>query len=69
MIVSVQNTIVLMEAKRIELNQRAGSRNGRADDARQARLILLLEAGHASASIRDKLDYNDTFLDRWIKCF
>ena len=38
-------TIVLTEAERMELNQRAASRNGRADDARRARLILLLEDG------------------------
>jgi transposase len=53
----------------MELNQRAASRSGRADDARRARLLLLLEAGHTWAAIRDKLDCNDAFIDRWRKRF
>ena len=53
----------------MELSQRASSRSGRADDARRARLILLLEAGHTWAAIREKLDCNDAFIDRWIKRF
>jgi transposase len=69
MIVCMENTIVLTEAERVELNQRASSRSGRADDARRARLILLLEAGHTWAAVRDKLDCNDAFIDRWIKRF
>jgi hypothetical protein len=35
MIVFVKNTIVLTDAERMELNQRAASRSGRADDARR----------------------------------
>src|ERR1700691_629837 len=69
MIVCMENTIVLTEAERVELNQRASSRSGRADDARRARLILLLEAGHTWAAVRDKLDCNDAFIDRWSKRF
>jgi len=65
----MQSTIGLTEAERMELSQRAGSRSGRADDARRARLILLLEAGHTWAAIRDKLDCNDAFIDRWMKRF
>jgi transposase len=65
----MESAIVLTEAERMELNQRAGSRSGRADDARRARLILLLGAGHTWASIRDKLDCNDAFIDRWVKRF
>jgi hypothetical protein len=34
-----------------------------------ARLILLLEAGHSWAQIRDKMDCNDAFIDRWSKRF
>jgi hypothetical protein len=60
----MENTIVRTEAERMELNQRAASRSRRADDARRARLILLLEAGHTWAAIRDKLDCNDAFIDR-----
>src|SRR5258708_22617065 len=69
MIVFMENTIVLTDAERMELNQRAASRSGRADDARRARLMLLHEAGHTCVGIRDKLDFNDAFIDRWRKRF
>ena len=62
--VFMENTIVLTDSERLELNQRAASRSGRADDARRARLMLLLEANHTWAAIRDKLDCNDAFIDR-----
>jgi transposase len=65
----MEDTIVLTEEERAELSQRAASRSGRADDARRARLILLLEAGRTWATIRDKLDCNDAFIDRWSKRF
>ena len=39
----MSNTIGLSKAERVELSQRAMSQAGRADDARRARLILLLE--------------------------
>jgi transposase len=68
MIVSM-NTITLSKAERMELDHRVASRAGRADDARRARLVLLLEAGHTWAEIRDKLDCNDAFIDRWSKRF
>src|SRR5262245_49476208 len=69
MIVLMKSTIILTESERMELGQRATSRSGRADDGRRARLILLLEAGHSWAQIRDKLDCNDAFIDRWSKRF
>src|SRR6266849_10844894 len=69
MIVLMENTIVLTDPERMELNQRMASRSGRADNARRARLMLLLEAGHTWAAIRDKLDCNDAFIDRWCKRF
>jgi transposase len=53
----------------MELSQRATSQAGRADDARRARLILLLEAGETWAQIREKLSCNDAFIDRWSKRF
>jgi transposase len=64
-----ERPIVLTDAERVELNQRAASRSGRADDARRARLILLLESGRTWATIRDKLDCNDAFIDRWSQRF
>jgi transposase len=63
------STITLSDAERMELSQRVGSRAGRADDARRARLILLLESGETWARIRDKLACNDAFIDRWSKRF
>src|ERR1700728_3321652 len=69
MIVCMESTIVLTEAERMELNQRESSRSGRADDARRARLILLLESGCTWKAVRDKQDCNDAFIDRWIKRF
>jgi hypothetical protein len=69
MIVLMMSTIALTELERMELSRRATSRSGRADDGRRARLILLLAAGHGWAQIRDKLDCNDAFIDRWSKRF
>src|SRR5262249_49884855 len=65
----MKNGIALTEAEQTELNQRAASRSGRADDGRRARLMLLLEAGHSWAQIRDKLNCNDVFISRWSKRF
>ena len=67
--VFMENAIVLTDSERLELNQRAASRSGRADDVRRARLMLQLEAGHTSAAIRDKLDCKDAFIHRWSKRF
>jgi hypothetical protein len=39
-------TIELTSAERMELTRRASSRTDRAEDARRARLILLLGEGH-----------------------
>ena len=65
----MSSTIMLSKAEQIELTQRAGSQSGRADEARRARLILLLDAGHTWAVIRQKLDCTDSFIDRWSKRF
>src|SRR5215469_14320507 len=65
----MMSTKGLTEGERRELGQRAASRNGRADDGRRARLILLLAAGHSWAQIRDKLGCNDAFIARWSKRF
>src|SRR5882672_9434879 len=63
------STIALTKMEQTELTQRATSQAGRADDARRARLILLLDAGHTWAAIRDKLDCTDSFIDRRSKRF
>src|SRR5882672_4183504 len=61
------STIALTKMEQTELSQRATSQSGRADEARRARLILLLDAGHTWAAIRDKLDCTDSFIGRWSK--
>ncbi|MEO6924574.1 MAG: IS630 family transposase [Bryocella sp.] len=63
------NIFKLSKAERTELSQRTTSQAGRAEDARRARLILLLEAGDTWAQLRDKLSCNDAFIDRWRKRF
>ena len=59
----------LTKSERMELEQQAGARNGRADAARHARLILLLADGLTWAEIRAKLDCNDSYISRWSKRF
>jgi transposase len=69
MIALMSSTIKLSEVERVELSQRATSQAGRADSARRARLILLLEGGDTWSQIREKLSCNDSFIDRWSKRF
>jgi hypothetical protein len=54
----------LTKSERMELQQRANARNGRADVARRARLILLLADGLTWADIRAKLDCSDSYISR-----
>jgi transposase len=55
--------------ERVELQKQANARNGRADSARHARLILLLADGLTWAEIRSKLDCPDSYISRWSKRF
>lgn len=59
----------LRENERLELQQQAGARNGRADSARRARLILLLDEGYTWVELREKLDCNDSYISRWKQRF
>src|SRR5450755_556575 len=59
----------LSKTELMELQRQASARNGRADSARHARLILLLADGLTWAAIRAKLDCNDSYIDRWSKRF
>lgn len=61
--------MTLTEIERIELQRQASTRNGRADSARHARLILLLAQGFTWAQIREKLDCNSSYIARWSKRF
>ena len=53
---------VLTTRERRALPRQAGARNGRADQARQARLILLRSEGLTWAQIRAKLDGGDSYI-------
>ena len=59
----------LTKNERMELQRQASARNGRADSARHARLILLLAEGLTWAEIRAKLDCADSYISRWSKRF
>jgi len=59
----------LTKSERMELQRQAGARNGRADSARHARLVLLLADGLTWAEIRAKLDCSDSYISRWSKRF
>ena len=59
----------LTKSERMELQSQAGARNGRADSARHARLILLLADGLTWAEIRAKLDCHDSYIARWSQRF
>ncbi len=59
----------LTKSERMELQQQVATRNGRADAARHARLILLLADGLTWSEIRSKLDCSDSYIDRWSKRF
>ena len=59
----------LTKRERMELQSQATARNGRADSARHARLILLLADGLTWAEIRAKLDCHDSYIARWSQRF
>lgn len=61
--------IELSEAERSELERRAKSRAGRADDARVARVILLLEDGATYREIAHRVDCSEPFISKWKKRF
>jgi transposase len=66
---SVEGMMKLTKSERMELQRQASARNGRADAARRARLVLLLADGHTWAEIREKLDCGDSYINRWSKRF
>jgi transposase len=68
-IVPVEGAMELTKTELMELQRQASARNGRADAARRARLILLLSEGRTWAEIRAKLDCSDSYIDRSSKRF
>src|SRR6202795_3805901 len=65
----MEGAMKLTKSERMELHRQASTRNGRADSARHARLILLLADGLTWAEIRGKLDCHDSYIERWSKRF
>src|SRR4029453_13810567 len=67
--VFMANTITLTKSERMELTKQAASRSGRAEDARRARLVLLLAEGRTWDDICDRSPCSRGFIDRWSKRF
>src|SRR5579863_4923599 len=61
--------ITLTNAERMELTRRASSRTDRAEDARRARLILLLADGHTWDEASERIDCSRGFVASWSKRF
>src|SRR2546425_2512363 len=67
--VFMPNTITLTKSERMELTKQATRRSGRAEDARRARLVLLLAEGHTWDDICDRLPCSRGFIGSWSKRF
>src|ERR1035438_2563658 len=67
--VSMTDAITLTNAERMELRRRATSRTDRAEDARRARLILLLAEGHTWDEASERIDCSRGFVASWSKRF
>jgi transposase len=65
----MEDAMTLTDVERIELRRRLNRRNGRADEARRARCILLLAAGASWARIRGQLSCGDSYIARWSRRF
>jgi transposase len=63
------DAITLTKAECMELTQRAKSRTGRAEDARRARVILLLAEGHTWDEICELVDCSRGFVASWSRRF
>src|SRR5688500_15110059 len=63
------NALSLTKLERMALTKQATSRTGRAEDARRARLVLLLAEGHTWDQICDRLPCSRGFIDSWSKRF
>src|SRR5450432_2250238 len=66
---SMTDAITLTNAERMELTRRASSRTDRAEDARRARLILLLAEGHTWDEASERIDCSRGFVASWSKRF
>jgi transposase len=66
---SMTDAITLTNAERMELTRRANSRTDRAEDARRARLILLLAEGHTWDEASERIECSRGFVASWSKRF
>src|SRR5213075_1442911 len=66
---SMTDAITLTNAERMELTRRATSRADRAEDARRARLILLLAEGRTWDEVSERIDCCRGFVASWSKRF
>lgn len=65
MIVFMKATIKLTKAEHMELTRRANSRTDRAEDARRARVILLLAEGHTWDEVCERMECSRGFVASW----
>src|SRR5882724_7450067 len=63
------DAITLTTAEHMELTRRATSRTDRAEDARRARLILLLAEGHTWDEVTERIECSRGFVASWSKRF
>lgn len=63
------DAINLTSSERMELTRRASSRTDRAEDARRARLILLLDEGHTWDEVSERIECSRGFVASWSKRF
>src|SRR4051794_28781723 len=61
--------ISLSDTERDELQRRANSRAGRADDARIARVLLLLADGASYREIARRVGCSEPFISKWKQRF
>jgi transposase len=61
--------VVLTRAERTELLRRSRSRSGRADDARIARVLLLLADGSSYLEVQREVGCSAPFVSKWKKRF
>lgn len=65
----MKDAITLTNWERMELARRANSRTGRAEDARRARLILLLAEGHTWDEVCERIECSRGFVASWSRRF
>jgi hypothetical protein len=65
----MRDAIILTNSELMELTRRANSRTDRAEDARRARLILVLAEGHTWDEVSERIDCSRSFVASCSKRF